>query len=137
VDAPVRHWRFQLGGEASRAVEPGMSGARGVLGTLATGSSGSPADVRARCDDALLVVCELLTNACQHTPGPLYLDLALDHGRLTVAVADPAAAPPQVRSWRPARSHGHGLHLVQRLTDAWGVRPIPGGKIVWATLAAP
>ncbi|RKE23463.1 ATP-binding protein [Streptomyces sp. TLI_171] len=90
--------------------------------------------------DVLLVAAELLANAAQHTPGPRRLDLDLDRDldRLTLTVTDPSSDPPRLRRpHRPELPHGHGLVIVDRLALAWGHRPTPTGKAVWATLPAP
>ncbi|MFF2198813.1 ATP-binding protein [Streptomyces sp. NPDC058157] len=129
------HWRFPLGHDGGRALEPGMSCVRGVLDAL-PGEGDGAAAARLR-EDVLLVACELLANACRHTAGPTRLDIHLSGGRITVAVTDRAVAAPVLRPWRPREPHGHGLHVVDRLAVDWGVRPAPGGKTVWATLPAP
>ncbi|MER7762881.1 ATP-binding protein [Streptomyces sp. NPDC097619] len=139
MDVRSVHWTFSLRAAADRAgLEPGMSYARGVLTALVAGDGAVTEPWR---DDVLLVVCELLANACRHTPGPTRLDF--DHeggsgrGRLTVAVTDPSPVPPRRRPLDPARANGHGLRIVERLADRWGVRAVPGGKTVWATLSLP
>jgi hypothetical protein len=35
------------------------------------------------------------------------------------------------------RVGGVGLLVVERVSTAWGVAPFPGGKTVWASIAAP
>jgi hypothetical protein len=35
------------------------------------------------------------------------------------------------------RVGGVGLIVVERISVAWGVAPFPGGKTVWASIAAP
>ncbi|WP_259465006.1 ATP-binding protein [Streptomyces sp. TLI_171] len=88
--------------------------------------------------DVLLVTAELLANAAQHTPGPRRLDLYLHRHGLTAAVTDPSPDPPRVRRpYRPDAPDGHGLVIVDRLALAWGHRPAPTGKMVWALLPAP
>ena len=36
----------------------------------------------------------------------------------------------------PDALSGRGLHLVGRLAKAWGLRPAPVGKVIWAELAS-
>lgn len=46
-----------------------------------------------------------------------------------------AAVPPRRRSGREGLPGGHGLHILDAVTSAWGWRPAPdGGKVVWFTL---
>ncbi|MCG6494310.1 ATP-binding protein [Kitasatospora sp. A2-31] len=111
-----------------------MTHVRGVLGALPPAGG---ATAERRRDAVLMVVCELLTNACRYARGPTRLDIDLRGGVLVVAVTDTATAPPVVRPWRPAQPNGHGMHVVVRLTADWGVSPAPGGKTVWAVLPVP
>lgn len=91
-----------------------------------------------RCDDVLLCVSELATNALLHGVPPnrcfrLCLALAPD-GVLRVEVHDsgpgeiraPAAVEPG-----PDEERGRGLFLVAALADKWGVRERDPGKVVW------
>jgi anti-sigma regulatory factor (Ser/Thr protein kinase) len=85
--------------------------------------------------DILLMISEILANAVMHAGGAR--ELLVDSGRATGAlrleVADAAAevpAPPSEH--RPGLPGGHGLLIVEKLSDRWGVIPGAGGKIVWA-----
>jgi anti-sigma regulatory factor (Ser/Thr protein kinase) len=105
-------------------------------------------------DDAVLILSELLTNACRHgRPLPHATDpgaaVASDDGgdvlaawcvdaagRLTVEVTDgggptrPVPAKPSVT----ARG-GRGLSIITALADDWGVRDgIRGGVTVWVVV---
>jgi anti-sigma regulatory factor (Ser/Thr protein kinase) len=95
-------------------------------------------------DDAVLVLTELASNAVSHAvPRALgrerdvRLGLALDSTHLTLAVSDPADAPPVCRpssGWN-LEERGRGLCLVDALADEWGWSPRPpAGKTVWAKL---
>ncbi|MGW7332454.1 ATP-binding protein [Streptomyces sp. NPDC054840] len=89
--------------------------------------------------DALLVVSELVTNAKLHAGG--CLELMLRAGDvLRVEVYDGIGDLPRPlhpsRSARPGRPGGHGLRLVHRLTDRWGVQAVGRGKVVWAEIDA-
>ncbi|MFD8329415.1 ATP-binding protein [Streptomyces lydicus] len=98
------------------------------------------ADQRAAAEDALLVVSELVTNACLHAEGPEELRLRRAGKVLRLEVSDLGAGSPAPRSpHRPGRPGGHGMFIVQRLCLDWGVvRHADGtGKTVWAELAAP
>lgn len=87
-------------------------------------------------EDTLLVVSELLTNAGLHAGGCLELVLTAGDS-LRIEVADGAPDLPH-RHPAPQRGvpGGHGLHIIERLTDRWGTEPRPPGKAVWAEFAA-
>ncbi|MFJ4714913.1 ATP-binding protein [Streptomyces sp. NPDC088785] len=102
------------------------------------------ADRRAAAEDVLLVVSELVTNACLHAEGPD--EIALFYGDspankvLRIEVTDHGAGEPAPRTpHRAGRPGGHGMFIVQRLCLDWGVVRTPGvaGKTVWAEVGAP
>ncbi|MEU0084975.1 ATP-binding protein [Streptomyces sp. NPDC006274] len=98
------------------------------------------ADRRAAAEDVLLVVSELVTNACLHAEGPEELRVGCDGKMLRLEVVDRGTGQPSPRTpHRAGRPGGHGMFIVQRLCMDWGVMRIPGspGKTVWAELAAP
>jgi hypothetical protein len=98
------------------------------------------ADRRAAAEDVLLVVSELVTNACLHADGPEELRVACDGKVVRLEVDDHGAGAPTPRSpHRAGRPGGHGMFIVERLCMDWGVARTPGapGKTVWAELAAP
>lgn len=98
------------------------------------------ADQRAAAEDVLLVVSELVTNACLHAEGPDQLWITCDNKVIRVEVADRGTGQPSPRTpHRAGRPGGHGMFIVQRLCLDWGVVRTPGvaGKTVWAELGAP
>ncbi|MBA0049451.1 ATP-binding protein [Streptomyces sp. AJS327] len=98
------------------------------------------ADQRAAAEDALLVVSELVTNACLHADGPEELRVGTGAKVLRLEVVDLGSGSPSPRTpHRAGRPGGHGMFIVQRLCLDWGVvRNSDGaGKTVWAELAAP
>ncbi|WP_328669486.1 ATP-binding protein [Streptomyces sp. NBC_00328] len=98
------------------------------------------ADRRAAAEDVLLVVSELVTNACLHAEGPDELRISCDNKVLRIEVSDRGAGQPAPRTpHRAGRPGGHGMFIVQRLCLDWGVVRTPGvaGKTVWAELGAP
>ncbi|WKX09728.1 ATP-binding protein [Streptomyces sp. NL15-2K] len=98
------------------------------------------ADQRAAAEDVLLVVSELVTNACLHAEGPDELWIACDSKVIRVEVSDKGTGQPAPRTpHRAGRPGGHGMFIVQRLCLDWGVVRTPGvaGKTVWAELGAP
>ncbi|KAA0913986.1 MULTISPECIES: ATP-binding protein [Streptomyces] len=98
------------------------------------------ADQRAAAEDVLLVVSELVTNACLHAEGPDELWISCDKKVLRIEVSDQGSGQPAPRTpHRAGRPGGHGMFIVQRLCLDWGVIRTPGvaGKTVWAELGAP
>lgn len=105
-------------------------------------------------DDAVLILSELLSNACRHarplaplldldraaagsaeTGGVLVCWRVHDDGLLTLEVTD-GGAVTRPRSARPSLTSrgGRGLSIVGRLAVDWGVRDAPGEVTVWAVL---
>ncbi|MFB7516459.1 ATP-binding protein [Streptomyces sp. NPDC056144] len=98
------------------------------------------ADRRAAAEDVLLVVSELVTNACLHAEGPERLRVVRGGRVVRLEVTDRGAGQPAPRApHRAGRPGGHGMFIVQRLCLDWGIDRVPGapGKTVWAELAAP
>lgn len=97
-------------------------------------------DQRAAAEDVLLVVSELVTNACLHADGPEELRVGNGPDVLRLEVVDQGSGAPAPRTpHRAGRPGGHGMFIVQRLCLDWGVirNPEGCGKTVWAELAAP
>ncbi len=95
-----------------------------------------------RCDDAAVVVSELLTNALRHAqrdacdprPGwPIRLGLLHPGPWVVCAVSDPSAQVPVLAEAGYLAEHGRGLHVISALSDKWGctIRR-DRGKVVWA-----
>lgn len=99
-----------------------------------------PPDIPAEPQDILeLLVSELVTNAVQHAPQSSTVTVEIlraTHTLVRITVTD--AGSPLPRPRRPADSrdeNGRGLLLVEALAQAWGSRPIAGGKVVWCDVA--
>ncbi|MCB5164577.1 ATP-binding protein [Streptomyces bambusae] len=96
-----------------------------------------------RADDVLLVVSELVTNACRHAGGVDEVRVQVCRGELMVEVADGSdAVPAEPADEAKGESGGYGCQLVTALADRWGVtsRTAPGttetcGKTVYAGFA--
>ncbi|WP_324290508.1 ATP-binding protein [Streptomyces sp. H27-H5] len=92
-------------------------------------------------DDVLLLVSEVVTNACLHAGGPRELVLRHAPGRLRVEVSDDNPEPPRRRvSGDRGRPGGHGLVVLERLARSWGAQPSGGagvGKTVWLEVPGP
>ncbi|TDU74016.1 anti-sigma regulatory factor (Ser/Thr protein kinase) [Streptomyces sp. KS 21] len=93
-------------------------------------------DGNATAEDALLLVSELLTNASLHAGG--CIELVVSAGEvLRIEVFDGTTTLPH-RHPSPQRGlpGGHGLHIVERLSDRWGTHVHDNGKAVWAEIEA-
>ncbi|MFD9335054.1 ATP-binding protein [Streptomyces sp. NPDC060028] len=107
-------------------------------GVDAEAGSGSGADTEAGADDVLLLVSEVVANACLHGGGPRSLLLRRTRDRLRIEVTDNSPVRPAMRvRAEPSRPGGHGLRIVDRLARDWGWTPVEGGKCVWLEVSSP
>ncbi|MFE0103208.1 ATP-binding protein [Streptomyces sp. NPDC059009] len=150
ADAPTSGQDAPAGGQGRPVRRLNLNGASGIV-PLARDFTrdalhawgwlpAAGADQRAAAEDVLLVVSELVTNACLHAEGPDELWLSCDKKVLRIEVSDRGAGQPAPRTpHRAGRPGGHGMFIVQRLCLDWGVVRTPGagGKTVWAELGAP
>ncbi|KFK87064.1 ATPase [Streptomyces sp. JS01] len=139
TDPDGRQWRTLSLAQASGIVPTARDFARQALNDWGW-LPASTADRRAAAEDVLLVVSELVTNACLHAEGPEELRIGRTPKGLRVEVVDRGAGQPAPRTpHRAGRPGGHGMFIVQRLCLDWGVLRAPDapGKTVWAELAAP
>lgn len=99
-------------------------------------------------DDAVLILSELLSNACRHGR-PLGSGLAGEGdvraawrvdatGRLTVEVTDGGGPTRPIPATPSVTAHGgRGLNIITALSDAWGVRDDAHGEVtVWVVVQA-
>lgn len=85
---------------------------------------------------AVLLTSELVTNVIVHARTPMRLSLDVDSSALRVAIADDAPRAPVRRAGGETRLTGRGMHLVETLSNQWGIEPTPNGKTVWFELSA-
>ncbi len=89
-------------------------------------------------DTLQLIISELVGNAVRHGAATLItLGLRVDDNQMYVEVSDGSVGAPVERAAACEDESGRGMTLVTALASHWGVRPIPGGKVVWATLTLP
>ncbi|MGW1798220.1 SpoIIE family protein phosphatase [Streptomyces sp. NPDC001984] len=81
-----------------------------------------------------LVLSELVTNAIRHGSEPIHVRLIHDR-TLICEVADGSSTSPHLRYAATTDEGGRGLFLVARMTERWGTRYTPHGKVIWAELA--
>jgi serine/threonine-protein kinase RsbW len=90
-----------------------------------------------RTDDATLLISELVTNAVKYGPEHGEIRIIVDEGEETTrfTVHDTGAGPlPVMRPLDrlPHQGGGHGLRLVEMVSDRWGVER--GSTRVWFEL---
>ncbi len=99
--------------------------ARALLRDTLAGRDGSG------CDDALIMISEVVTNAVRHTRDVLQLLIVVTGQSLRVEVTDDNPVVPTVPPVDLDGTGGRGLFIVDRLADCWGVTPTASGKTVW------
>jgi anti-sigma regulatory factor (Ser/Thr protein kinase) len=87
-----------------------------------------------RCDDALLLTSELVTNAVLHGRSGVEVRLSTTARRVRIEVADENSRRPQPVPEDPDALDGRGLALVDAVALRWGVEARPIGKAVWFEL---
>ncbi|MEU0674610.1 SpoIIE family protein phosphatase [Streptomyces sp. NPDC006172] len=83
-----------------------------------------------------LVLSELVTNAVRYGCEPIHVRLVLDR-TLICEVSDGSSTSPHLRYAATTDEGGRGLFLVSQLTERWGTRYTPQGKVIWAEQALP
>ncbi|MER7407307.1 SpoIIE family protein phosphatase [Streptomyces sp. NPDC000070] len=80
---------------------------------------------------AELILSELITNAIRHGSGPIRVRLL--YGRTLICeVSDASNTAPHLRRAASTDEGGRGLFLVAQLSQSWGTRYLPEGKVIWA-----
>jgi hypothetical protein len=80
---------------------------------------------------ASLIATELVANVVRHAHTTMEFTLGLQGARLSMTVRDGSRRMPKPVVPGPSDAGGRGLQLVRDLTEAWGVLPVPDGKVVW------
>ncbi|MFJ9716447.1 SpoIIE family protein phosphatase [Streptomyces sp. NPDC101213] len=83
-----------------------------------------------------LVLSELVTNAVRYGCEPIRMRLIHDR-TLICEVADGSSTSPHLRYAATTDEGGRGLFLVSQLTERWGTRYTPQGKVIWAEQTLP
>ncbi|MFJ4276503.1 SpoIIE family protein phosphatase [Streptomyces massasporeus] len=80
---------------------------------------------------AELILSELITNAIRHGAEPIRVRL-LYRRTLICEVSDASNTAPHLRRAASTDEGGRGLFLVAQLSQSWGTRYLPEGKVIWA-----
>jgi anti-sigma regulatory factor (Ser/Thr protein kinase) len=112
-----------LNGEP-RDVQTARAYAREMVGSIPPGA----------CEDVLVVVNELVSNAVQHGIGPISVAVTLEPSEVVIAVTDHGPETPSFRQPSPHDERGRGLRIVQRLTATWDVAQGDGSKTITAVV---
>ncbi|MFF4585735.1 SpoIIE family protein phosphatase [Streptomyces sp. NPDC001388] len=83
-----------------------------------------------------LALSELVTNAVRYGSEPIHMRLIYDR-MLICEVADGSSTSPHLRYAATTDEGGRGLFLVSQVTERWGTRYTPQGKVIWAEQALP
>jgi anti-sigma regulatory factor (Ser/Thr protein kinase) len=87
------------------------------------------------CDDAELLLSEMVGNAVQHAGTTVGTELCVDGPRLRLTVTDSSTRPVRARPLDLMAEGGRGLQLVDQLSERWGVEADRDGKRVWFELS--
>ena len=85
--------------------------------------------------DAALAVTELATNAVLHARSGFTVSATLSEDAVYLSVTD-SLPLPSGQAGLPVQPD-HGLGVIAEVADRWGIKPVPGGKAVWASLRLP
>ena len=89
------------------------------------------------CDDAAIVVTELISNAVRHAATAVELRIVQLPSGVRLEVRDGSRQPLRQRWTTTDDEGGRGLHIVDALSSRHGVEPEPDGKRVWAEVLLP
>lgn len=87
-------------------------------------------------DDAVLVICEFVTNAVRAGASYIAVHVRLRGDLIRVEVHDSADGLPTAGAAEVDASNGRGLAIVASLAHSWGwfATPAPAAKCVWAEI---
>ncbi|MGH3365993.1 MAG: ATP-binding protein [Nocardioidaceae bacterium] len=86
------------------------------------------------CDNAGLLVTELVTNAVLHARTDCEVAAEPAEHAIRITVTDHDLADVQVHPLDAAAPGGRGLWIVAALATDWGITPHQTGKSVWFTV---
>ncbi|WP_190035615.1 SpoIIE family protein phosphatase/ATP-binding protein [Streptomyces fructofermentans] len=83
-----------------------------------------------------LILSELVTNAIRYGGDPIRVRVLRDRS-LICEVFDGSSTSPHLRYAATTDEGGRGLFLVAQLSERWGTRYTPAGKVIWAEQPIP
>ncbi len=83
-----------------------------------------------------LILSELVTNAIRYGAEPIRVRVLRDR-TLICEVFDSSNTSPHLRYAASTDEGGRGLFLVAQMTERWGTRYTPTGKVIWAEQPLP
>ncbi|GAA0920651.1 SpoIIE family protein phosphatase [Streptomyces thermoalcalitolerans] len=83
-----------------------------------------------------LILSELVTNAIRHGAEPIRVRVLRDRA-LICEVFDSSSTSPHLRHAASTDEGGRGLFLVAGMSERWGTRSLPPGKVIWAEQPLP
>ncbi|MEU8591207.1 SpoIIE family protein phosphatase [Streptomyces sp. NPDC048664] len=83
-----------------------------------------------------LILSELVTNAIRYGSAPVRVRMLRDRN-LICEVFDASSTSPHLRYAAMTDEGGRGLFLVAQMTERWGTRYTPTGKVIWAEQPLP
>jgi serine phosphatase RsbU (regulator of sigma subunit)/PAS domain-containing protein/anti-sigma regulatory factor (Ser/Thr protein kinase) len=83
-----------------------------------------------------LILSELVTNAIRYGGDAVHVRVLYDR-TLICEVFDSSSTSPHLRYAAMTDEGGRGLFLVAQLSERWGTRYTPEGKVIWAEQAVP
>jgi anti-sigma regulatory factor (Ser/Thr protein kinase) len=83
-----------------------------------------------------LILSELVTNAIRYGGDPIHVRVLYDR-TLICEVFDSSSTSPHLRYAAMTDEGGRGLFLVAQLSERWGTRYTPAGKVIWAEQPLP
>jgi anti-sigma regulatory factor (Ser/Thr protein kinase) len=82
---------------------------------------------------AALVTSELVTNSVIHAATQLSVSLERWQYMVKLVVEDLSFQIPKLTSLDVSLDTGRGMHIIEKLSDAWGYELTEHGKRVWAS----
>ncbi|MFE2279809.1 SpoIIE family protein phosphatase [Streptomyces sp. NPDC059454] len=83
-----------------------------------------------------LILSELVTNALRYGGTPIQVRMLYERN-LICEVYDSSSTSPHLRYATMTDEGGRGLFLVAQLTERWGTRYLPAGKVIWTEQPVP
>jgi anti-sigma regulatory factor (Ser/Thr protein kinase) len=89
-----------------------------------------------RLDEALLCLSEIVTNAVLHARTSSIARIFANGDDLTlrIEVRDRSRIRPVHKNYGLTAPTGRGLHLLDHISDRWGVEGDADGKLIWVEL---